>query len=232
VSMDALFGLREQIFEMLGRDSTLTNRTELWEVVRAQKANSFVGAGFMSFWTGARMAAVWAALGVGINQAHNGYLEQFLNLGYVGVAFIFLLMLVAVGKILTQFKSDPDVALLRLCLLVAIALFNYTEAAFYGVSSIWTLFLVACLDVTPLSREQREPQVATSTVATQRTSTGLVGLADNGARVPVPRFNVRARFERRHDFKLTRPESGRTLEDAADKGAARIGHGRRGRRTF
>ena len=95
VALESSFEIKNQILTLLGRDPSLTNRTELWDVVLSQQTNSVVGAGFMSFWTGDRMQNIWDALGGGINQAHNGYLEQVLNLGYVGVAFIFGLMAIA-----------------------------------------------------------------------------------------------------------------------------------------
>jgi exopolysaccharide production protein ExoQ len=148
VSLDSMFEVKNAILELLGRDPSLTNRVELWDVVLSQEVNSIVGAGFMSFWAGDRMRAIWAALGSGINQAHNGYLEQYLNLGYVGVAFIAMIMLATLVKIRNRLDVDPSGALLRLCLLIAAILYNYTEASFYGISNMWVGLLVAALDVT------------------------------------------------------------------------------------
>ena len=93
-------GLKDRILELLGRDASLTNRTELWDVVLAQVTDPIVGAGFMSFWTGARMQAIWDGMGrAGINQAHSGYIEQYMNLGFVGVGFISVLMVSSLWKI-------------------------------------------------------------------------------------------------------------------------------------
>jgi O-antigen ligase len=153
VAADSLFNIRDNVLGMLGRDATFTNRTELWAVVRGLQKNVVVGTGFMSFWTGDRMAAVWKALGAGVNQAHNGYLEQYLNLGYVGVAFIFAVALSALFMILKQLKTDFAAGVLRLCVLTAAMLYNYTEASFYGINLMWMLFLVACVDL-PLAQVQ------------------------------------------------------------------------------
>jgi exopolysaccharide production protein ExoQ len=148
VTLDQTLGVTTLILELLGRDPSLTNRTELWDVVLSLEVNSIIGAGFMSFWAGDRMRAVWDALGAGINQAHNGYLEQYLNLGYVGVAFIAVIMLAALWKITRQLDVEPSSATLRLCLLVAAILYNYTEASFYGINNMWLGLLVASLDIT------------------------------------------------------------------------------------
>src|SRR5262249_50577980 len=66
--LDAPLGVKESIYDLLGRDNTLTNRTEVWEVLRRMQTNPLVGTGFMSFWTGARMESIWRILGPGINQ--------------------------------------------------------------------------------------------------------------------------------------------------------------------
>ena len=147
VAADSLFNVKEYVLAMLGRDATFTNRTELWAVVRGLQKNAFVGTGFMSFWSGERMAAVWKALGAGINQAHNGYLEQYLNLGYVGIAFIIAIALSALFSVLKQLKTDFSGGVLRLCLLSIALLYNYTEASFYGINLMWMLFLVASIDL-------------------------------------------------------------------------------------
>jgi O-antigen ligase len=146
VAADSLFDVKEYVLAMLGRDATFTNRTELWAVVRGLQKSALVGTGFMSFWAGDRMAAIWRALGPGINQAHNGYLEQYLNLGYVGVAFIITIVSAALLNVRTQLRADYPVAILRLCFIVTAMLYNYTEASFYGINNMWVLLLAASID--------------------------------------------------------------------------------------
>src|SRR5205807_7621148 len=87
------------VLSLLGRDPSLTNRTDVWAVLDGMEVNSWVGAGFMNFWTGARLEDIWKTLGAGINQAHNGYLEQYLNLGYIGLAFIAAIVLSGLVKV-------------------------------------------------------------------------------------------------------------------------------------
>jgi exopolysaccharide production protein ExoQ len=143
---DGLFDVRDYILSFLGRDSTLTNRTEVWSIVSALQTNSSVGAGFMTFWSGERMTAVWKALGPGINQAHNGYLEQYLNLGYIGVAFIVGIAAVGLLNVRKQLNVDYQSGVLRLCFIVIAMIYNYTEASFYGINNMWVLLLAASID--------------------------------------------------------------------------------------
>jgi exopolysaccharide production protein ExoQ len=174
--LEASFGLKEQIFQMIGRDASLTNRDSLWEVVLAHEVNPWVGAGFMSFWAGDRMASIWMRIGAGVNQAHNGYLEQYMNLGYVGVAFIVAIMVAAMRNVHAHLSSvAPPAAMFRFALIAAAAMYGYTEAAFYGINPMWVLLLVACIDTAgcppPVSATHR---LRARTRARERTS-ALIG---------------------------------------------------------
>ena len=139
--------LKEFVLSFLGRNPTLTNRTEVWQTLEAFAVNPVVGTGFMSFWTGERLERVWRLLGAGINQAHNGFLEQYLNLGYIGVAFIVIIMLSGLLSVRRHLNVDPSGGMMRLCFIVIAALYNVTEASFYGMSGIWMLLLLGCLEV-------------------------------------------------------------------------------------
>jgi exopolysaccharide production protein ExoQ len=174
IAADWLFQVKYYALAMLGRDATLTNRTQLWAVVRGLQTNALVGTGFMSFWAGDRMTAVWKALGPGVNQAHNGYLEQYLNLGYVGVGFIIAIALSTLFVLVKQLKSDYTVGVLRLCIVITAMLYNYTEASFYGISLMWVLFLAGCINApqpqllpstatgSPIRRANRRARVLTN----------------------------------------------------------------------
>lgn len=149
---DALFQVQDHLLAMLGRSPTLTNRTDVWAILLTFKTNALVGAGFMSFWTGERMATIWKAVGSRLNQAHNGYLEQYLNLGYVGVAFIIAIAISALLRVRKHLTTDYPNAVLRLCWIVTALLYNYTEASFYGINNMWLLLLAASIDSSGLRR--------------------------------------------------------------------------------
>src|SRR5262245_10290045 len=174
--VDGLFQIQDDLLVLIGRDPTLTHRTELWTVVRALQTNSFVGTGFMSFWSGDRLAAIWKALGPGLNQAHNGYLEQYLNLGYVGVAFIVLIAIAALRSIWRQLLTDYSSGVLRLSFLAMALLYNYTEASFYGINNMWVLFLIAAFEPSSLQRQVTEAAPQFAGARLPRAQTPLRGL--------------------------------------------------------
>jgi exopolysaccharide production protein ExoQ len=159
VVLDATLDVRDVILGILGRDSTLTNRTTVWEVLKGVHTNPLVGTGFMSFWSGARMELLWNQLGAGISQAHNGYLEQYLNLGYIGVAFIGGIMLSGLLKVRKLLNVQYSLAVLRLCFIVTAILYNYTEASFYGINNMWLLLLFGTFGIPDLeTTEPVQPQ--------------------------------------------------------------------------
>jgi len=153
--LDQALGLKELALELLGRKPHLTERTDIWRVLLEFNTDPIFGVGFWSFWTGARQEEAWKLIGEKINQAHNGYLEQYLNLGYIGVAFIVVIMLSGLLKIRRHLSLDQPAGMMRLSFLVAAILYNITEAAFFGLNNMWMLLLLACID-----GPQRRPKPA------------------------------------------------------------------------
>ena len=145
--INTLLPLKELVLSILGRRPDLTDRTDIWATLLKLEENPIVGVGFMSFWTGARLEQAWDLLGLRINQAHNGYIEQYLNLGFIGVAFIAVMLLTGLLRVHRHLRIDPPAGMLRLCLISVAAIYNYTEAAFYGLNNMWILLLLACLEV-------------------------------------------------------------------------------------
>ena len=67
----------------------LTGRTGIWQTVLNEPNNPLLGTGYASFWLGERLQRIWALYPrTPLLQAHNGYIEVYLNLGMVGVALL------------------------------------------------------------------------------------------------------------------------------------------------
>jgi O-antigen ligase len=131
------------ILQELGRNPTLTGRTLIWKAVLAQPINPLVGAGFESFWMGNRMESVWSMSQRGIQQAHDGYLELYLNLGWIGLAMLGTLIASGYYRGLELYRRDAHAGRLRIAVLTAAVLFGFTEAGFRMLSPDWFGFLLA-----------------------------------------------------------------------------------------
>ncbi len=150
------------LLELFGRNPTLTGRTEIWSRCFELVTNPLLGAGYESFWLGSRLEKMWTYI-EGVNQSHNGYVEIYLNLGWIGVALLVLLLISGYRNITGALRRQEPTARLRLAFFVAVCVYNCTEAGFKMVHPMWiALLLVAAarpvLDVLPERRpEYRKP---------------------------------------------------------------------------
>ena len=86
VAAEMTFGIYAKVIALLGRNPTLTDRTEVWELALQLQPDPLLGAGFESFWLGERLQKIWdkywweAESGITADTS-----KPTLNLGYVGV---------------------------------------------------------------------------------------------------------------------------------------------------
>jgi exopolysaccharide production protein ExoQ len=153
-------GAYESVVQSLGRDTTLTGRTEIWDELFRMDFNRFVGTGFESFWLGERAAYFWDKYYFHPNQAHNGYIEMYINLGWVGEVFLVLLIVAGYRRVVEGFRLRSESSTLMLALFAVALLYNVTEASFKVMHPIWIAFLLA---ITAGSSEVLQVRGATST---------------------------------------------------------------------
>jgi len=130
----------------IGKDATLTGRTEIWKAVLTVPVNPLVGAGYESFWLGKRLEQLWMRFPeMQINEAHNGYLEIYLNLGWIGILLLAGIMIMGYRAASAAYRRDPDTGGLFLALVIAAAVRGIAEAAFRMLSSSWIFFVLAAM---------------------------------------------------------------------------------------
>lgn len=158
VSFSALFlHVGSGMVESMGRDSTLTGRTELWEQLVKMIPNPMVGSGFESFWLGPRLDRLWSYFHWKPNEAHNGYLEVFLNLGGIGVALLGVLIVSGYRNAVKMSRLDPAGGKIRLAFFLMGIVYSFTEAGFRMLSPIWIAFLLSVTAVPVALRQYKDP---------------------------------------------------------------------------
>lgn len=135
------------LLHSIGRNATLTGRTQIWTAVLAQHTNPLIGTGYESFWMGNRLQSVWDMSQVGIEEAHNGYIEMYLNLGWLGLALLGLLIVTGYRNAMTLFARDAHAARVRLALFTAGLIYSLTEAGFRMMSPTWIGFLLSVVAI-------------------------------------------------------------------------------------
>jgi exopolysaccharide production protein ExoQ len=145
-------GLNETFASAVGRTS-LSGRPEIWQIVLSQHTNPLLGAGYESFWLGPRLERIWAA-GMGpLIEAHNGYLEVYVNLGYVGLFLLFFFVAASYRNICKKLKPFSSIGSLTLAIWTAFLFHNSTEADFRN-GLMWLTFVLAALSVSGVERER------------------------------------------------------------------------------
>ena len=158
--LQATINVNKMVVEGVGRDTTLTGRTEVWDTALKQVSNPVLGAGFETFWLGERLLAMWKAFPVFLpNQAHNGYIEMYLNLGVVGL----ILFVIALGssyrsihgKLLDAAKTpgidryEMTMGVYGVAFFVAYLVYNVSEATFKPLTVLFVVFLATMMRYTP-----------------------------------------------------------------------------------
>jgi exopolysaccharide production protein ExoQ len=141
--------------EYIGKDPTLTNRTELWDDIERIDIDPLLGAGFESFWLGKRLEKLWSIYWWRPNEAHNGYLEVFLNLGWIGVAILAFILVRSYADIVGACIREPDMGRLRLAYFVSGIVYSLTEAGFRMRHPSWFCLLLVMVVVPSEHRARR-----------------------------------------------------------------------------
>jgi len=140
-----VLGGRGAITGAMGRKADLTGRTEIWDIVIPLVPSSIGGAGFETFWVGPRVARIFSKVGgFGMtNEAHNGYVETYLNLGVLGLACIALVLGYGYRKAVATFRRDSALGALLMGYVVTAVAYNISEAGFRILSVEWFFLLLS-----------------------------------------------------------------------------------------
>jgi len=133
-----------------GKDLTFSGRSDLWEIVGAKiLERPLQGYGFYGFWTSPAAAHLRATYDWASN-AHNGFLELLLELGFLGfltfVAGFIRCFVMALTRIMTVAKKTEDYWPMQA--LVIIVIINFSEARLLGPSWNWLMYLTTSLSLT------------------------------------------------------------------------------------
>jgi O-antigen ligase len=169
---------------LIGKDPTLTDRTLVWDLLLSLTTSHWLGTGFETFWLGHRLEAIWRVYGWGPTQAHNGYLEIFLNLGWVGIALLITILFRSYRNIVAGLLRSPTGNLMLAYFVVGIV-YNFTEAAFFRISApIWFVLLLAMTKVPVPHLKAAKQQVLPGRGSTRRKPAAGLGAVARSATMP------------------------------------------------
>lgn len=145
-----LLGGGNQVVNALGRKSTLSGRTDIWAAVLASGTNPIWGTGYESYWISPHeitFARILRDQGwwdpQDLNEAHDGYLEVYLQLGLIGVCFISMCLIGGYRRSVAAYRSNSTVGGMLLAYIIVSAFYNITEAGFRMLDPMWIFLLLA-----------------------------------------------------------------------------------------
>lgn len=148
----------EFIVAVLGRDLTLTGRTDIWEAsARFVEAQPWLGYGYYAFWLPENGPAYWVREAVAwqVASAHSSWLELALGLGRVGVV-LFALQLGATLLRGAGAIMNPVAGLWAPAFLSAFALYTLSEShALQANNLFWTIYVAVAARLALDARERR-----------------------------------------------------------------------------
>lgn len=153
------FHMSGEMAGAVGKDPTLTDRTKIWGLLLTMHTDPLVGTGYESFWLGPRIQWFGQTSGLrGINEAHNGYLEVYLNLGLIGLFLLVGILIASYRTVCRRLRPFSSFASLTLALWITMLFYSVTEAGFRS-GLMWLTFLLGGMAV-PGRVETRVHRVA------------------------------------------------------------------------
>ena len=146
------FNINAQVAGAVGRDPTLTDRTKIWSLLLGMQTNPLVGTGYQSFWLGSRLQVVWQQFG-GLNEAHDGYLQVYLDLGIIGLFLLSAFLIASYRRICRRLETLSSLGSLSLALWTISLFYNITEAAFQA-GLLWMMLLLGAVTVPGLAEDR------------------------------------------------------------------------------
>jgi exopolysaccharide production protein ExoQ len=189
------------LLEMLGRDATLTGRTELWPLVIDKiYERPIVGWGYYAFWefVNPEAEAIFAQLGWNVPSAHNGLLEMLVEVGLIGTILISIIFLRSVWLAYRCLgTSARELGASSLLCSGAIVITGVTESVLMDFSSAWTLLFfmlwLMCERAMRAARRQNYLTQRRGSVERSRSARNWSRrqwIADRAARNPIPKMPV------------------------------------------
>lgn len=138
----------------------LTGRIPLWEVLLPELGQRpWLGAGFAAFWRPDKLRQIEILVGKPVQSAHNGFLEETLNTGIVGLAILLMFCICAIAVAWRRARLGDPFGWLASMFVLLYLLLNMTSALVQEAPEIPFMIILVILGLmankrfTPTSRK-------------------------------------------------------------------------------
>jgi O-antigen ligase len=165
-----MFFASDYVFGLLGKDATLTGRTQIWSAVMRQiDERPWQGFGYAAIWDN---ESPWGPLawivhdsGFRPHHAHNSWLEQWLALGLPGlVAWAAFFLQTLVANVVALYREKG--AYLALPFFVIYALMTFSESIAVQYNDMrWAIFVALAVKLALPDTEPTRPTAPVRTIS-------------------------------------------------------------------
>lgn len=126
--------------------ATLTGRTDIWDVVILEIIeNPLMGVGFAAFWNPVNLYRMEGAVGFPVVSAHNGFLEELLSTGAIGLVLFLAFWIYAMTLSASKGLRGEPLGWLALLLMVFYLLLNVTVSLMQSYLEVPFMIVFALL---------------------------------------------------------------------------------------
>jgi O-antigen ligase len=156
----------DPVLHALGRDATFTGRSTIWNHVTLDTVNPLIGAGYWNFWGGPGGFKFNLTMDSVIPNAHNGYVDLYLDGGFLGLFILYLMLWTSGSRIIRNIRATrarDRYQLIRFAVLIAAIVYNLSESMWGRLSFLWFTTLLMMFEY-----RFRKAEVASATKPEQK----------------------------------------------------------------
>jgi O-antigen ligase len=140
------FDIYGKIIDLSGHESTIEGRGVLWTQLLNFGTNALFGVGFETFWLGDNLVRLHEGRPWQPNEAHNGYIEIYLDGGIIGLLLLAAVVFAAFRKIRLDLLYNFEWGRFKMGCLLALLAHSWTEAGFRGLSLPFFIFFMIAMN--------------------------------------------------------------------------------------
>jgi O-antigen ligase len=149
--------IERTLLGLLGRDATLSSRTYIWQAaVLGGLKHPVLGNGYQVGWYGGADVFAMQLYYIEGGHAHNGYLQIWLDLGFVGAAMVACVILILLYRIFMVSRISYQIYLLSVYFMLLYLTTNYVTSMLMTYQNVyWLMFSLLFVLCSRLTQEER-----------------------------------------------------------------------------
>jgi O-antigen ligase len=160
VALEKTFDLSTSILLYFGKSPNLTGRTDVWEEAIRLQDRPVLGFGFYQFWDTSKATQLYENLGdlIPIKTVHNGYIEMYLDGGFVGLGLFAIFLLTFLRRGYKDLVEANPAGSTPLIIGIIAVIYNNSESSYFRLDMLWFVLLLVTMNFPVQTRRPAQPE--------------------------------------------------------------------------